>query len=137
MTMTRKEAERQEFVEKLREILKPGDVLYTTVSHVSRSGMSRVIDVHQIVDNQPRCLSFWVAKATEHTIDKRNGGVRIGGCGMDMGFALVYQVSQALFPTGFECIGEGCPSNDHVNGDRDYSPHHHHSGGYAIRQRWM
>lgn len=37
----------------------------------------------------------------------------------------------------FECIGHGCPSNDHCNGDRDYTPHHHNSGGYALKHRWL
>ena len=54
-----------------------------------------------------------------------------------MGFAVIYELSQALFPKGFECIGEKCPSNDHSNGDRDYTPHHHNSGGYALKHRWM
>lgn len=49
--------------------------------------------------------------------------VKMGGAGMDMGFALVHSLSYALFPDGFGCIGDGCPSNDHSNGDRDYTPH--------------
>lgn len=32
-------------------------------------------------------------------------------------------ISRVLYPQGFGCIGEGCPSNDHSNGDRDYTPH--------------
>ena len=36
-----------------------------------------------------------------------------------------------------ECIGAGCPSNDHINGDRNHTPHLHESGGYALRQRWI
>jgi hypothetical protein len=34
-------------------------------------------------------------------------------------------------------VGLRCPSNDHSNGDRDYSPHHHGSGGYAVSHRWL
>lgn len=62
---------------------------------------------------------------------------RNAGCGMDVGFSLVYNLGWVLFPNGFECVGERCPSNDHSNGDRDYSPHHHSDGGYALRQRWL
>jgi hypothetical protein len=46
---------------------------------------------------------------------------------------VVYELAAALFPGGFRCTGEQCPSNEHTNGDRDYSPHHHQSGGYAFR----
>ena len=37
-------AERDEAIANLREILKPGDTVYTILRHVSKSGMSRVID---------------------------------------------------------------------------------------------
>jgi hypothetical protein len=82
---------------------------------------------------------------------------------MDMGFHLVYTLSYALYPQGFGCVGERCPSNDHSNGDRDYTPHGcydengaledrepgpgelrdgcrrhwHRDGGYALTQRWL
>lgn len=44
----------------------------------------------------------------------------MNGCGMDMGFHLVYSLSRVLFSPkqgGFECLGIGhyCPSNDHSN----------------------
>jgi len=43
----------------------------------------------------------------------------------------------ALFSGGFTCPGKDCPSNDHSNGDRDYTPHMHTDPGYALRQRWL
>lgn len=61
----------------------------------------------------------------------------MGGVGMDMGFALVHELSYSLWPNGFECTGQRCPSSDHANGDRNYEPHHHASGGYALRQEWL
>ena len=40
----------------------------------------------------------------------------VGGCGMDMGFHLVYELSHRLFHEGYPCLGQGkCPSNYHVN----------------------
>lgn len=135
--MNAKEREKQEFIKKLQEVLKPGDKVYTILNHVSRSGMMRVISVYAIKNNQPQWLSYWVAKAVGNTFDDKRDGVKVSGCGMDMGFALVYELSQTLFPGGFECIGESCPSNDHVNGDRNYKPHHHRSCGYALKQVWM
>jgi hypothetical protein len=116
--------------------IKPGDTVYTIVRHVSRSGMSRNIEAYVMRDNEPVNISTSAATLLESPIAK-DGGVKMGGCGMDMGFALVYGLSYTLFPGGFTCTGEGCPSNDHSNGDKDRSPHHHDEGGYALKQRWM
>jgi hypothetical protein len=77
-----------------------------------------------------RCVPGWRR-------DERYGGIKQHGAGMDMGFGLVYTLSRSLYPNGFECIGERCPSNDHSNGDRDYTPHTHSDGGYALQQAWL
>jgi hypothetical protein len=90
-----------------------------------------------------------------------------------MGFHLAYTLSRVIYPDGFGCIGKpndaarrwsgACPSNDHSNGDRDYTPHGlsdengvpedrepapgevadgckrhwHRDGGYALLHRWI
>ena len=136
--MARKNAEeRQEAAESLRALIAPGDTIYTILRHVSRSGMSRSISLYAIRDGKPRWLDGYAAKVTERALDRLHDGIKIGGCGMDMGFALVYNLSRALWPDGHTCIGEGCPSNDHGNGDRDYTPHLHADGGYALRHQWI
>ena len=124
-----------EAIERLREWLSPGDTVYTNVIHVSRSGMSRNIKVYTFQNNEPLYLSYNVAQALGW--GKPDDFVKVGGCGMDMGFHLVYELSATLFPDGFDCSGQRCSSNDHSNGDRDYTPHHHRDGGYALRQRWL
>lgn len=133
-------AERDEAIDRLRELLKPGDEVRTILRHVARSGMSRAIDCYVIRDSDTLRITWDVALATGYRYSNRWDAVDMGGCGMDMGFALVYALSRALYPHGFDCIGQDCPSNDHSNdrGARDYSPtRHHESGGYALRQRWM
>ncbi len=132
--MNAKEREREEAREKLRVIVKPGDTIYTVLRHCSRSGMYRVVDAFVMQDNEPRRISYTVAKAIGFRYDERHEGVGVGGCGMDVGFEVVYNLGYALFPKGFDCIGKGCPSNGHVN--RDESTHHC-DGGYALTQRWM
>lgn len=132
MSMTkRQKAEQEAAIQRLRELLKPGDTVWTTVKHVSRSGMSREISAYVICDGAPVWISGSVAAATGLRRGKRDGVV-IGGGGMDMCFALVYELSHVLWPNGFGCVGEEnvgernhrrCPSNDHANGDRDYTPH--------------
>ena len=130
-------SDQQSSKEKLLEMLKPGDTVYTILRHVSRSGMSRVIDLVIISDGQPFSISGWAAKVTNSKLDRDRWGIKIGGTGMDMGFALVYDLSYVLFKDGFTCMGEKCPANDHNNGDRDYTPHQHSDPGYALKQRWI
>ena len=134
----------------LRAILKPGDTIYTVLRHVSKSGMSRDIDLYLMSADGPLYLSGYAATA----LGERRApdqGIRVGGCGMDMGFHLVYNLSSALYPDGFLCIGKGeghprlCPSNDHSNdwhdgppeGERYAPTRRHTSGGYALRHRWI
>jgi hypothetical protein len=131
--------EQEEFRAKLRACLKPGDTLHTAVKHVSSSGMTRIINVYQLHEGDADWLSYWVAKATGIPFDDKRDALRVGGCGMDMGFHVVYELGRVLWPNGYECPGVKCHSNDHFNGDRDYTPGHttHRDGGYALYQRWL
>lgn len=121
--------------------IKAGDTLFTSVVSVARSGMSRHIKVFAMLDNVPRDITYHVGRVIGYRQSDKTGGLVVGGCGMDMCFQTVYNLSSALFPNGFTCTGRDtdkgtyCSSNDHSNGDRDYTPHHHSSGGYALRKR--
>lgn len=147
---TKEDVERSR--ERLAGMVKPGDTVHTLLEHVSRSRMSRRIRPLVLRDGDASNLGFSAAAVLGWSVTDQ--AVHLSGCGMDMGFELVYQLSSALFPDGFGCIGEGCPSNDHPNGDRDYTPHGHRkavhvpndpdalrhwhqAGGYALRQRWL
>lgn len=132
------QAEHEQAKDKLREMLKPGDTVYTILRHVSSSGMMRHIS---LVTKDMQDITHLAAVVLGEKIAD-DGGLKRGGCGMDMGFDAVYQLSRYLFPDGFTCTGKHepgnyCPSNDHTNGDRNYEPHHHASGGYALCQRWL
>ena len=144
-------AQQAEALDKLREYLKPGDTVYTVLRHVSSSGMTRDISAVLLRDNEHVDIDYLVARVLGYRRNQDHGGLRVSGCGMDMGFALVYDLSSKLFPRGHGCAGEHCPSNDHSNGDRDYTEHGrivhgypcaththwHPDGGYALRQRWI
>ena len=134
--MTRKDAERQEAIGRLREWLKPGDTVYCVLRHVSRSGMQRSISFLGIEDGRHVDYTYNVGKALDYRFDQNNDGLKVTGCGMDMGFHVVYNLGRALFPDGFDCIGEErrCPSNDHSNRENNA---HHKDGGYALLSRWI
>ena len=158
--MNAKEAAMVEACAKLREWIKPGDTVYTILRHVSRSGMMRVVSV-VLVKRDENGVEYTlhpnhaVSKACGYTlVTGWKDGVKVRGCGLDAGFEVVDGLAYALWPDGFGCVGEGCPSNDHNNGDRDYTPHGngmtphlrpviigadhwHASAGSALRQRWL
>ena len=110
-------SDRQEAIARLREWIKPGDTLYTQIKNVSRSGMSRVIQLVGIsCGGDGPSLSYYGWNAHKAGVgsgyDEKREGVKMGGCGMDMGFALVYELSHVLYPT-YECLGDKCPSSEH------------------------
>jgi hypothetical protein len=127
---TTKKQERTEAIETLRGMLKPGDTVYTILRHVSRSGMSRSISLVIVSDDDPRPfeISYLAARAMGDKIDQERGGIKISGAGMDMGFALVYNLGRTLWPEGFD-TEEGYWRNEPLDHDPD--------GGYALKQRWL
>jgi hypothetical protein len=118
--------------------MRPGDTVWTVVRYASRSGMMRCISpiVVGTMSNRhgtrpaPVDVSWLAARALGDRVHRDHGGVIVSGCGMDMGFHLVYSLSRVLYPDGFDCIGDGCPSNDHTNREDNA---HHSDGGYALR----
>ena len=92
--------------ERLLSILHPGDTVYTIIKHVARSGMSRDICPIAIVNSEPVYLGCSVAELIGWRCDDQD--VKVSGCGMDMGFHLVYTLAATLF-----------------------------SDGYALNQRWL
>lgn len=144
--------DKMDSAEELKKYLKPGGIVKGLVRHVSSSGMSRRISLFCVADGDIKDITWDVANVLEESRKGRAGyvqdvGITVGGCGMDMVFHLVYNLSATLFPDGFGCVGRSiephfyCPANDHANGDRDYTPHsdskphwHADAGGYALRK---
>lgn len=120
----------------LRKLCPPGTTIYTILKHVSRSGMQREISCYVMEEGEPRWISWYVARVLGEPMGQRDG-VKVNGCGMDMGFHIVYSLAYALHREGFDCIGEGCPSNDHSNGDRNREPHRHSDPGYSLKHSWL
>ena len=122
---------------RLRDMVKPGDTVQTILRHVSRSGMMRSIS--PVIDGED--VSYLVGPVLGLRFDQKNCGLRVSGCGMDMGFSLVYELSYVLYPE-YDCIGEEpvrCPSCDHMNPPRPdmVAGSMRHKDGYALKQRWL
>ena len=148
---TTKAQQREESILYLHGMLTPGQDVYANVKHVSRSGMSRAISVHVITEEFGLGdVSWHVAQAIGASFDRGRWGVKMGGVGMDMAYAVVYELGRALWSGGVPCTGSKtgytqsgrksknprCLSNDHTNGDRVYRKGKiHRDGGYALNKR--
>lgn len=141
--MTKKEREAQAVEAKawLLERVKAGARIYTALKHVSSSGMSRRISLYMVQGEEIQRLTWATARVLGYKYNDSEDSITVSGCGMDMGYHLVYSLSRVLFQENFECLGDAegvrCPSNDHANGSRDYSKHMHSDGGYALNHSWL
>jgi hypothetical protein len=97
--------DQQQALTMLRGFLKRGDTVFTSLEHVSRSGMQRVIQCHVFRGGKRNpdhyVLGYNVARLCGYRYDREREGVVIGGAGMDMGFALVYDLSRVMFDDGY------------------------------------
>lgn len=127
----KQESEKQEAIARLRKWIKPGSTVYTVIRNVSRSGMSREIGV-VLIDKDGSMLhpNHAVSKALGWRLGKKDG-VIVGGCGMDMGFHLVYSLGSVLFGHGDECAKLGIIKGR--NGDKKPET----DGGYLLNQKWI
>ena len=94
--------------------VKPGTKVYTILRHVSSSGMSRNISLVIADGNDIADITYYAAQALGDKLIESKGhrAIRVNGCGMDMGFHLIYNLSSVLFK------GQ----------DR---------AGYVLKQRWL
>lgn len=140
-------------LEHLRKVLKPGDTIGVILRHVSRSGMSRRMSfiLPDFTD-----ITWHVHNVTGYPL--KDHELVVGGCGMDMGFAVVYDLGRILFPNGFGVKGyqpsgifhgtfEAPRDREHAaemvaagylfrgrNGNPDGWDN---DGGYALNHRWI
>jgi membrane protease subunit (stomatin/prohibitin family) len=108
-----KQLQQEQARDRLRELFAQSEDkrVYSILRHVSASGMSRRIDFYCIRDNRPVWLSYDIARALDYKQSDK-GGLVVGGCGMDMGFHVVYTLSSVLY--------------GHTN-----------DGGYILKQEWI
>ena len=88
--------------EQLRSMIESnGMKVYTVLRHVSSSGMQREISPVIITkDGSIRHIAYAVSCIVGYGYSEKHGHNAniVKGCGMDMGFDLVYNLSSALYP---------------------------------------
>ena len=87
--------------ELLKKHFPKGSTVWLVIRQVSRSGMYRHISCHSIKDNKVNYLSFHVANVLKWTYKDKTMSVGVGGCGMDMGFHMVYTLASVLYGDGY------------------------------------
>ena len=114
----------------LKKWIKPGTTIYTKLESVSASGMSRRISVYAVRPAkkgeaaQIANITSAVANVTGDTVSDK-GGIVANGCGMDMGFTIVYALGRGMWP-------KGTPK---PHGTRNGAPDK--EGGYALKHSWL
>lgn len=68
--------------------------VFCSVGSVAKSGMSRRIKLYVAIDGDIIRISHLAAKILESNLN--DNGIRIDGCGMDMGFAMVNDLEYRL-----------------------------------------
>ena len=111
-TKTKTETVTQEEIDRLKAWIEGNNyTVYTVLRHVSKSGMQREISiVIPYVDDRTGKIggfvhpSYIIAALLGRRYTEAHGhnAVVCGGCGMDMGFDLVYNLSARLYGDGYK-----------------------------------
>ena len=92
--------EKEKSIETLKEYLKKDITIHSIIRSVSNSGMTRnisfkITDKDNILD-----LSYHIAKALKYPFNEKYHAVKVSGCGMDMAFHVVHNLSHILYGKG-------------------------------------
>lgn len=122
----------EEIRKELKKLLRKAKYkVYTTLNHVSSSGMFRRISCFVVIKNEPLNINWYIDKIGIFKRDKKKDGLRVSGVGMDMGFHIVYTLGSVLWKTKEEALKENI-----VTG-RNGSKEPEINGGYLLKQEWL
>ena len=105
--------------------------IYACVKNVSRSGMSRDIDFFVFETEGNKVIKHWlsykIAGLLDYPFNDKKETVKVGGCGMDMCFSVVYNLGRLLYPNGDGKTVIG------INGDTEPET----DGGYLLKYKLL
>jgi hypothetical protein len=107
-TLSKKEQKQADFDYAKKQLLgyylEEGATVYTVLRSVSSSGMSRTISLKVAKGGQILDLTYFASVVLGWSLVEKNGSraIRVGGCGMDMGFHTVYTLASVLFRDKYE-----------------------------------
>lgn len=124
-TLSKKEQKQADFDYAKKQLLdyylNEGDTVYTVLRSVSPSGMSRTISLKVARGGQILDLTYFASVVLGWSLVEKNGSraLRVGGCGMDMGFHTVYTLASVLFRDKYEGQADAVDA------------------GYSLQQAWV
>jgi hypothetical protein len=124
-TMTKKQQKQEDYDYAKKQLLeyfvKEGDTVYTVLRSVSSSGMSRTMSLKVSKEGRILDLTYYASVVLDYPLVEVNGSraIRVGGCGMDMGFHAVYSLARVLFRDKYEGQPEAVDA------------------GYSLSQAWL
>lgn len=102
-----------------RKVCPIGSDIYVQRHHISPSGMTHALSFYVVTKTGLSCIDDLIHDIAGYSFDSRHGGLRVRGCGMDMGFAVVYNFSGEVY--------RGSRS-------KKIAPRRE---GYALKSRWL
>lgn len=90
----------KKYLESVKKSKRP--TIYTVLRHVSASGMSRSISVKICLDNEVITLDYSLKELGIAKFYRNQNGLKVTGCGMDMGFDLVDRMFACIY--GFDYV---------------------------------
>lgn len=101
----------------LKRNLNEGDTVFYIVKNVSNSGMYRHIDFYTFKvkdvfeEGENRVQKVWlsgaISKVLGYPLKEKTQSLGVSGCGMNMGFAVIYNLAEVLFGDGYKLHDEG------------------------------
>lgn len=71
---------------------------YANIVSVSNSGMSRKIKYYIIKNNQLIDITSYICETVGYKEDSKTWALKVGGCGMDMVWDVLYNLQRTLQP---------------------------------------
>ncbi len=94
------EVQRDTAIQKLREVITPGSTIYVVLRRKNKLGTCRWLEFYHVHDGELKRITCDVALAIQCEYCREHDAVRVTGSGLDVGFASVDSLGQALFGNG-------------------------------------
>ena len=118
-----------------------GTKIKCILRHVSKSGMLRIIDMQYVKDNELHTIWIRDPKGFFGVVNDQMRGYKVGGCGMDMGFHLVYSLGCYIWNGHIEQLKkqvlEATPKADLKYIHESLIGESNPNGGYYFKQEWL
>jgi len=124
-TITKKQQKQESYDYAKKQLLEyfvtEGDTIYTVLRSVAPSGMSRTMSLKVAKNGKILDLTYYASVVLDYPLVEVNGSraLRVGGCGMDMGFHAVYSLARVLFRDKYEGQADAVDA------------------GYSLSQAWL